>query len=58
MVRTAIHRGELVPAGTKLAGPAILEFFGTTVVVGPRQHAVVDEHGNVIIRSMQETMNA
>lgn len=58
MVRTAIHRGELVPAGKNLTGPAILEFFGTTVVIGPRQHAVVDEHGNVIIRSMQEAIEA
>jgi len=49
-ISTNIFRGEAVPAGVPIAGPAILEFFGTTVVVGPNQHAVSDEAGNVVIR--------
>ncbi len=50
MVATAIYRGEDVPANVPIDGPAILEFFGTTVVIGPNQVAVSDEGGNVIIR--------
>lgn len=50
-VSTVIHRGELVLAGAAIPGPAILEFFGTTVVVGPNQGAVADADGNVIIRA-------
>jgi N-methylhydantoinase A len=50
MISTAIYRGEAVPAGVPIEGPAILEFFGTTVVIGPNQSALGDEGGNVIIR--------
>lgn len=50
MFDTEIYRGELLPAGQTFAGPAVFEFFGTTVVVGPGQDAVADESGNVIIR--------
>ena len=49
-IATSIYRGESVPANVPIDGPAILEFFGTTVVVGPQQVAVSDENGNVIIR--------
>lgn len=52
MVDTEIYRGELLPAGQSIAGPAIFEFFGTTVVVGPGQSALADESGNVIIRKV------
>jgi N-methylhydantoinase A len=52
--RTAVYRGEDVPAGAELEGPAILEFPGTTVVVGPRQQAAVDAEGNVVIRGLQK----
>lgn len=49
MVATAIHRGELLVPGATIAGPAVLEFYGTTVVVGPNQTAVSDEDGTVVI---------
>ena len=49
-VPTKIYRGELVPAGVDIDGPAILEFFGTSVVAGPGRHATIDADGNVIIR--------
>ena len=52
MVDTQIYRGELLPPNQTIAGPAIFEFFGTTVVVGPGQNAVADESGNVIIRKV------
>lgn len=46
---SAVYRGERLPRRSELYGPAILEFPGTTVVVGPGQHARVDEEGNIII---------
>lgn len=50
VMATAVYRGEDLPAGTRLMGPAILEFPGTTVVIGPGQAASVDAEGNVLIR--------
>jgi N-methylhydantoinase A len=50
MIETQIYRGELLPPGETIAGPAIFEFFGTTIVVGPNQNAIADEDGNVIVR--------
>jgi N-methylhydantoinase A len=50
-VATAVYRGEAVPAGAELPGPAILEFPGTTVVIGPNQDGQVDPEGNIVIRS-------
>jgi N-methylhydantoinase A/oxoprolinase/acetone carboxylase beta subunit len=55
---TAVYRGEDVPAGAKLDGPAILEFPGTTVVVGPGQHATLDGEGNVVVRDEQVAVAA
>ena len=47
--RTSIYRGEQVPAGTSFTGPAIFEFTGTTVVLGPGQTAEMDAHRNLVI---------
>jgi N-methylhydantoinase A len=44
------QRGTLGP-GVRIAGPAIVEEFGSTTVVFPRQHLNVDAHGIIIIRS-------
>jgi N-methylhydantoinase A len=49
-VGTAVYRGENVPAGAELDGPAILEFPGTTVVIGPNQDGHADAEGNIIVR--------
>ncbi|MFD9718692.1 hydantoinase/oxoprolinase family protein [Streptomyces sp. NPDC059076] len=46
---TSVYRGEDLGAGAALRGPAILEFAGTTVVVGPSQSLVVDRHSNLVI---------
>jgi N-methylhydantoinase A len=51
VVSTQVYRGEAVPPGSNLTGPAILEFPGTTVVVGPNQDADVDQEGNITIRT-------
>ncbi len=44
------QRGALGP-GARIAGPAIVEEFGSTTVVFPDQHLDVDPHGITIIRS-------
>ena len=46
---TAVYRGELLQPGVALTGPAVLEFAGTTVVVGPGQGLTVDTHRNLVI---------
>jgi N-methylhydantoinase A len=48
-VATAVYRGEDVPPGSAVPGPAIFEFPGTTVVVGPDQDATVSGEGNITI---------
>jgi N-methylhydantoinase A len=44
------QRGALAP-GVRIAGPAIVEEFGSTTVVFPGQHLEVDPHGILIIRA-------
>lgn len=44
------QRGTLGP-GIRVAGPAIVEEFGSTTVVFPSQHLDVDPHGIIIVRS-------
>ncbi|MEV7284813.1 hydantoinase/oxoprolinase family protein [Streptomyces sp. NPDC093252] len=48
-VSTGVHRGEDLGPGAALRGPAILEFAGTTVVIGPSQSLTVDRHSNLVI---------
>lgn len=47
--RTPIYRGEQLPAGSEFGGPAILEYPGTTAVVGPGQRVRVDSYHNLIL---------
>lgn len=51
LMATTVYRGEQVPAEAMLDGPAILEFPGTTVVIGPSQNGVADTEGNMIIKA-------
>ncbi|WP_432826477.1 hydantoinase/oxoprolinase family protein [Dactylosporangium sp. CA-092794] len=46
---TTVYAGERLPAGVAIAGPAIAEFPGTTVVIGPDQKAVADRDGHIVI---------
>jgi N-methylhydantoinase A len=46
---TQVYRGEALPSGAAVEGPAILEYFGTTAVVAPGQRATADADGNVVI---------
>jgi len=45
----SIYTGELLEPGMSLAGPAILETKGATVVVHPGNEGAVDEYGNLVI---------
>ncbi|MFI5958986.1 hydantoinase/oxoprolinase family protein [Cryptosporangium sp. NPDC051539] len=46
---TTVYAGDRLPAGVPIAGPAIAEFPGTTVVIGPDQKAVADDDGHIVI---------
>ncbi|WP_166352445.1 hydantoinase/oxoprolinase family protein [Phytoactinopolyspora limicola] len=48
-VPVPVLRGEQVGPGSAVSGPVILEFAGTTVVIGPGQHLRVDPYRNLII---------
>jgi N-methylhydantoinase A len=47
--RTAVYAGERLPSGVPVPGPAIAEFAGTTVVIGPGQKAVADDDGHILM---------
>jgi N-methylhydantoinase A len=51
MVATPVYDGPALPVGAKLAGPAILEHPGTTIVVLSGQHAHIDayRHTHIIL---------
>ena len=46
---TTIYDGHLIEPGMGLAGPAVLEFAGTTVVVHPKDRMELDRYGNVLL---------
>ena len=48
-VLVSVYRGEAVGPGVQLIGPAVLEFEGTTIVVGPGQELSVDDNANIVI---------
>jgi N-methylhydantoinase A len=46
-VDTAIYRTSFPPPGSRIKGPAIIEFPGQSVVVPPRGAAKADRFGNL-----------
>ena len=48
-VPTPIYDGGALTAGAGIAGPAVVEYPGTTVAIGPAQSAAVDEFLNLTI---------
>jgi len=46
-IDTAIYRTTFPPPGSRVTGPAIIEFPGQSVVVPPRGVARADKHGNL-----------
>ena len=49
---TTFYRRDLLPAGEKIAGPAIILQMDTTTVVPPQHSFEADTAGNLIIRKM------
>lgn len=50
-VETRIFDGARLAAGMELAGPAIVESTGTTIVIPPGKRGTVDEYGNMLIEN-------
>jgi N-methylhydantoinase A len=46
---TPVHDGPTLPAGTRLSGPALVDYPDTTAVVRPGQHLTVEPGGNLTI---------
>ena len=53
-VQTKIYKGPDISAGGRIDGPAILEYPGTTVVIGPRQRGTMDSRLNIVIQAKPE----
>ncbi len=53
-VRTRVYRGLDIVAGSRIEGPAILEYPGTTIVIGPGQRGTLDRWLNVVIETKPE----
>lgn len=49
MVETAVYDGPSLPAGARIAGPAVIEHPGTTIVIFQEQGAQLDDQGNTQI---------
>lgn len=49
VARSTIYNRDLLPAGAKFAGPAVIEESGTTTVVFPGQSVEIDSYGNIHI---------
>ena len=54
-VTTPIYRRERLLAGHRIAGPAVIEQMDSTTVILPGQDALVDAHGNLLIRTVDGT---
>lgn len=48
-LQTKVYRGSDLTAGGQVDGPAILEYPGTTVVIGPQQIGKMDNRLNIVI---------
>jgi N-methylhydantoinase A/oxoprolinase/acetone carboxylase beta subunit len=49
-VQTNIYAGDQLKAGHKMAGPAVIEYPATTVIVPPGKEAEIDRYMNVLMR--------
>ena len=48
-VDTPIYRGEKLATGNVINGPAVIDFYGTTVPIGIDQKLTVDEYLNLVL---------
>ena len=53
-IDTPIYYRERLAEGNLILGPAVVESFGSTTVIFPRQEARVDRYGNLVIRFRTE----
>ena len=53
-IDTPIYYRERLLEGNYIPGPAVVESFGSTAVIFPRQEARVDRYGNLVIRFRAE----
>jgi N-methylhydantoinase A len=49
-VETAVYERATLPPGCRIEGPAVIEEFGSTIVVFPGQFTEVDPHGILVVR--------
>jgi len=54
LVPTEIYDGDALKPGNRIGGPAIVEFYGTTVALSYGQTAVVDDLLDVVIRRSEK----
>ncbi len=54
-VDTPIYQRPALAPGARIDGPAVIEEFGSTTVVFPRQRLEVDPHGILILRAAKPT---
>jgi N-methylhydantoinase A/oxoprolinase/acetone carboxylase beta subunit len=52
---TKVYDRALLKAGNVIPGPAIIEQFDSTTIVGPQQQATVDKVGHLIIETAEST---
>ncbi|MGW4489841.1 hydantoinase/oxoprolinase family protein [Amycolatopsis sp. NPDC004368] len=55
---TTVYDRALLKAGNVLTGPAIVEQFDSTTVIGPRQRATIDRVGHIIIETAASAVDA
>ncbi|MES2450102.1 MAG: hydantoinase/oxoprolinase family protein [Pseudomonadota bacterium] len=57
-VETAVYDGERLRPGHFIHGPAILEYWGTSIAVYPGQEALIDSSGHCVIEVGSESRRA
>jgi len=55
---TEVYDRDLLSAGTRIDGPAVIEEMSSTTVLGPRHHATVDAYGTLVISLAAQTRAA
>jgi len=48
---TSVYDGNALTGGNQIAGPALIEEVGSTILVPSEAHAEVDSHGNYLIQA-------
>ena len=54
VIDAAIYDRKRMPAGLTLAGPVVIESLESTILVPPGWHAIMDEHGFVLLTRLPQ----